>query len=189
MWSHREILLSVDERVFEKFRKYSKIGGIIFILLGLIGIVFPSFITFSMVIFLAYLMLLAGLSSAWITWISNRSDWIGWFKSFIFIGVSLFMLFYPLEGVATLGLLFSIYFFMDAFGGFSLAFSANGKKHRWLWGLNALVSLILGVVVLIGFPFTTVWLIGFLIGMALLLDGIVLLFGASILTQEADNNR
>jgi uncharacterized membrane protein HdeD (DUF308 family) len=189
MWNHREILLSVDDEVLKKFKKYSKIGGVIFIILGLIGILFPSFITFSMVLFLAYLMLFAGLSSAWITWVSNRSDWIGWLKSLVFVGMSLFMLFYPLEGVATLGLLFSIYFFMDAFTGFSLAFSASGKKHRWLWGLNALGSLILGVVVLLGFPFTTVWLIGFLIGIGLLLDGIALLFGASILGEEALNNR
>lgn len=183
MWNHKTLEMDINNTLLEPFKKYTKIGGILFLALGLIGIIFPVFMTFSSVIFVATLMLFAGVSAGGLTWATNKEDWIGWLKSFILIGISLLMFLNPLEGVATLGLLFSIYFFMDAFAGFSLAFSSKGKKHQWLWGLNALSSLVLAIVVLIGFPFTAIWLIGFFIGVSLFFDGIALLFGASLLSE------
>jgi len=181
MWNHKSILLGVDDTLLDKFKKYSKIGGILFVVLGLIGIIFPSFMTFSAVVFVSYLMLFAGISSGWMTWVSNKEDWAGWLKSVLLVGVALLMLFYPMQGVATLGLLFSIYFFMDAFAGFGLAFSAQGSKHRWLWIFNALMSLVLAVVFMIGWPFSSIWLVGFFVGVSLFFDGVALLMGASVL--------
>jgi uncharacterized membrane protein HdeD (DUF308 family) len=183
MWNHKNILIGVDDKVFDKLKKYSKIGGILFLVLGLIGIIFPSFMTFSTVVFVSYLMLFAGLSSGWMTWISNKEDWAGWLKSFLLVGISLFMLFYPLQGVATLGLLFSIYFFMDAFAGFGLAFSAQGSQHKWLWIFNAAMSLLLAVVFMVGWPFSSIWLVGFFVGVSLFFDGIALLMGSTVLGE------
>jgi len=183
MWNHRNVLIGVDDKVFDTLKKYSKIGGILFLVLGFIGIVFPSFMTFSTVVFVSYLMLFAGLSSGGMTWMSNKEDWAGWLKSFLLVGVSLFMLFYPLQGIATLGLLFSIYFFMDAFAGFGLAFSAKGKKHRLFWIFNALMSLVLAVVFIIGWPFSSIWLVGLFVGASLFFDGIALLVGSTVLGE------
>jgi uncharacterized membrane protein HdeD (DUF308 family) len=189
MWNHKNILIGVDDELLKKFKKYSKIGGILFLLLGTIGIAFPSFMTFSTVIFVAYLMLFAGLSSAWMTWMSNKEDWAGWLKSFLLIGVSLLMIFYPLQGVATLGLLFSIYFFIDAFAGFGLAFSAQGAKHRWFWAFSALMSLVLAIIFMVGWPFSSILLVGFFVGVSLFFDGIALLMGSTVLGKlEEENN-
>jgi len=187
MWNNKSILIGVDDALLERFKKYSKFGGILFLVLGLIGIVFPSFMTFSTVVFVSYLMLFAGLSSSWMTWMSNKEDWAGWLKSFLLVGVSLLMIFYPLQGVATLGLIFSIYFFMDAFAGFGLAFSAQGAKHRWFWVFNAVMSLILAVVFMLGWPFSSIWLIGFFIGVSLFFDGVALLMGVTLLGELKDN--
>ena len=189
MWNHKNILIGVDDALLDKFKKYSKIGGILFLVLGLIGIIFPSFMTFSTVVFVSYLMLFAGLSSGWMTWMSNKEDWAGWLKSFLLVGVALLMMFYPLQGVATLGLVFSLYFFMDAFAGFGLAFSAQGAKHRWLWAFNALTSFILAIVFMIGWPFTSLWLIGFFIGVSLLFDGIALFVGVTVLTEFKEDKK
>ena len=189
MWNHKSIVLGLNDEMLEKFKKYSKIGGVLFVLLGLIGIIFPSFMTFGIVLFVSYLMLFAGLSSGWMTWMSNKEDWAGWLKSFLLVGVALLMMFYPLQGVATLGLIFSIYFFMDAFAGFGLAFSAQGAKHRWLWALNALTSFGLAIVFMIGWPFSSLWLIGFFVGVSLLFDGIALFMSAIMLNKFKEDEK
>ena len=186
MWNHKNINIEIDKSIVDTFKKYSKIGGVLFLFLGVIGMVFPAFMTFSTVVFIAYLMLFAGLSSGWMTWMSNREDWAGWLKSFLLVGVSLLMLFYPMQGVATLGLLFSIYFFIDAFAGFGLALSAHGSKHQWFWLFNAFISLLLAIVFIVGWPFSSILLVGFFIGMSLLFDGIALLIGANILDKFND---
>ncbi|HFQ61733.1 MAG TPA: hypothetical protein ENK39_05480 [Epsilonproteobacteria bacterium] len=181
MWNQTSLEMKINQTLVDKFKKYAKIGGVLFILLGAVGIFFPTFMTFGTLAFVSYLMLFAGISAGALTWASNRKDWAGWLKSFILIIVASYMIFYPLQGVATLGLLFSIYFFMDAFGGFGLAFSAEGQKHKWVWLFNAATSLVLAIIFIIGWPFTSLWLVGFFVGVSLFFDGISLLVGGAAL--------
>ncbi|SFV62962.1 hypothetical protein MNB_SV-6-534 [hydrothermal vent metagenome] len=175
--------------MIEKFRKYAKVGGALFVILGIVGMLFPTFMTLGTLAFVSYLMLFAGVSSAMLTWVSNRNDWVGWLKSFILIAVSLYMIFYPMAGVATLGLLFSIYFFMDAFAGFGVAFSAEEKAHKWVWFFNAISSLILAVIFIIDWPFSSLWLVGFLVGISLFFDGIALFVGGSALSALEEEQK
>ncbi len=178
MWiNSTTIKLNLDQEVLDTFKKYAKIGGFLFVILGAIGIFFPTFMTLGTLIFVTYLMLFAGVSSATLTWMSNRKDWAGWLKSLLLIGVALYMIFYPMGGVATLGLLFSFYFFMDSFGSFGLGFSAQDTKHKWVWFLNAITSFILAIIFIIGWPFTSLWLVGFFVGVSLFFDGIALIVG------------
>ncbi len=178
MWINSSLKINLDQDVLDRFKKYAKIGGFLFVILGVIGIIFPTFMTLGTLVFVTYLMLLAGVSSAILTWMSNRGDWAGWLKSLLLIGISLYMIFYPMSGVATLGLLFSFYFFMDAFGSFGLAFSAEEKKHKWVWIFNALTSFALAIIFIIGWPLTSLWLIGFFVGISLFFDGVALIVGS-----------
>ena len=176
MWQYPK-----DFDLFDQIGKYAKTAGIVFMILGLIGAIYPIYASFATVVFVAWLMLIAGMFAAYFTYVTDRTDWAGWLKSVILIGVALYMLFSPLGGVATLGLLFSIYFFMDAFTGFGLAFSAEGQKHKWIWFFNAAISLVLAIIFIIGWPFTSLWLVGFFVGVSLFFDGIALLVGGSAL--------
>ena len=181
MWNVNEPKL-----VFEKLGKYAKTAGIIFILLGLAGMFFPSYMTLATVAFISWLMLFAGISAGYFTWITNRTDWLGWLKSFILVAVAIFMIVKPFSGVATVGLLFSIYFFMDAFAGFGLASTAYPNKGWWLWLINALLSLALGFIFVIGWPFSSMVLVGLFVGISLFFDGIALLIGSSYF-RDIDN--
>jgi uncharacterized membrane protein HdeD (DUF308 family) len=190
MWNWNTNLnaeININKNLVDNFKKYSKISGTIFILIGLVGIIFPTFMSFTAISFVAYLMLFAGVFSGWLTWQSSQNDWAGWLKSFLLIGTSLFILFYPMEGIAALGLLFAIYFFMDAFSGFGLAFSLKPQKVWWIWFFNAVTSLALGTIFVIGWPFSSLFMVGLFVGISLLFDGIALLMGGKFLENlEAD---
>jgi uncharacterized membrane protein HdeD (DUF308 family) len=168
-----------EEDLFKKFSKYTKIAGILFIVLGLLGVLFPMYMTLATVAFVSWLMLFAGISAGYFTWMTDRSDWMGWLKSFILIGVALLMLLYPMSGVATIGLLLSIYFFMDAFAGFGIASSMYPNRGWWMWVINAILSMIIGIIFVAGWPFTSMYLVGLLVGFSLFFDGIALLMGLS----------
>ena len=171
MWNY-----PIEESLFSSIAKHAKIAGSIFIVLGLIGIIFPTFMTLATVAFVSWLMLFAGISAGYFTWLTNREDWMGWLKSVILIGVALFMLFYPMSGVGTVGLLLSIYFFMDAFAGFGMASSMHPNKGWWAWLINALLSFALAVLFVVGWPFTSLYLVGIFVGISLFFDGMALLF-------------
>jgi len=186
MWNYSILSLDINEELIEKIKKYSKISGVILTLLGLIGIIFPTFLSIATEVLLSYLMLFAGVGSAILTWMGNRKDWAAWLKSFVLIGVALWMTLNPLHGVATLGLIFIFYFFTDAFAGFGIAFSLKPDKVWWVWLLNAVTSFILGVIFILGWPFSSLYLVGFFVGVSLLFDGIALLVGGAMLKR--DNN-
>ncbi len=189
MWnSNMSPEMRLNKSLVDAFKKYAKFSGVVFIIMGLVGILYPTLMTVSTVVFVAYLMLVAGLYGAWMTWKSNRKDWTGWLKSFALLFVSLMMLFYPMEGVATLGLLLAVYFFMDAFASMGLAFSLKPDKIWWLWFFNALTSLVLGVLFLVNWPLSSLFLIGLLVGISLLFDGIALLFGGMFFAAREDEN-
>ena len=182
MWNYK-IHVKSDDEVIKKLSKYSKISGILLMLLGLAGILYPAFMSLSTSIFVAWLMLFAGVGLGYFTWMSNREDISGWLKSFILIVISLVMIFYPLAGIATIGLLLSIYFFMDAFAGFGLAFSLRPESTWWLWLLNASLSLVLGLFLILGWPQSSIMLVGLFVGFSLFFDGLALFMGGNILNK------
>ena len=187
MWnSNLSPEININRNIVAHFKKYAKISGTILVLLGLAGILFPTIATFTTIVFVAYLMLLAGLTAGWLTWASNKKDWAGWLKSIFLVIVSLLMLFYPMDGVAALGMLFTIYFFIDAFAGFGLAFSLRPQKIWWLWLINAVTSLVLGIIFMIGWPFSSIFMIGLFVGISLLFDGFALLAGGAYLDPLDD---
>jgi len=175
-----------EKELLDTLKKHAKVAGVIFILLGLVGIFFPVFMTMATVVFVSWLMLFAGISSGYFTYMSNKRNWWGWIKSLILIVISLYMLFVPMGGVATLGMLLAIYFFTDAFAGFGLASSIYPQKGWWVWGFNALLSLVIGIIFVMGWPFSSLYLVGLLVGFSLFFDGLALLMGISFLKHMED---
>jgi len=182
MWKYPEEL-----HLFDKFGKYAKTAGIIFMILGFIGAIFPVFTSFATVVFVSWLMLIAGMFAAYFTYMTDRRDWGGWLKSVILIGVALYMLLSPLGGIATLGLLFSIYFFMDAFSGFMLASSLYPNKGWGPWLINAILSLVMAVLFIVGWPFSSMYLIGLFVGFSLFFDGLALLMSSKFIKDMTGN--
>jgi len=171
MWKY-----PLEEDLFSKFEKYSKVAGVVFIILGLVGIFYPAFMTLATVTFVAWLMMFAGFIAGYFTYMSDKSDTMGWLKSFVLIAIALFMIFYPMSGIGTVGLLLAIYFFMDSFASFSLAMSMRPAKGWVWWMINAIFSMLIGVLFIVGWPFSSIYLIGLLVGFSLFFDGISLLF-------------
>ncbi len=184
MWTHSEKwqgkLPQGEKELLEKFSKYSKITGVILIILGLIGIIFPLVLSIVTVAFASYLMVFAGLVSGYFTWITNKEDWLGWLKSLVLLLMGLFILFYPISGIAAIGLMLVFYFFMDAFAEFGLAISMRGNSGWWMWLFNSFISLVLGIIFMAGWPFSSTYLVGLFIGISLFFDGIALLVGGSL---------
>jgi len=162
------------KELIDRFSKNSKIAGIIFLILGLVGILFPVFMSVTSALFFGWLLLFTGFMAGMHTWTTSRGDWMGWLKTFILVMTALFMIFKPLPGVAAIGLLLAIYFLLDSFGNMAIAFAMKPAKGWWMWLLNGILSLLLAVIFLIGWPFSSMYLVGLFVGISLFFDGIVL---------------
>jgi uncharacterized membrane protein HdeD (DUF308 family) len=168
-------LYSNNKEFLEKFKKYSTIIGIVFILLGIAGIVYPTIMSVVTAIFYGWLLLFSSIMISVHTWSTNRGDWLGWLKALLLFLVGALIVVNPLPGVAALGILLTIYFFMDAFTSVALAFNVKPENRWWLILLNGILSLFLGIYLLIGWPFSSLFLVGLFVGISLFFDGVILL--------------
>jgi len=147
----------------------------ILMLAGIVGIALPKFMSMAVAWFVGWLMLVAGGIAFYITWLGFRDHWLVWLKPFVLIVVGLLILFNPVAGAAALGLILAIYFLFDGFAGIGFAMQLRPLRG-WGWLVfNGVLSLVLAVVFIAGWPFTTVWLVGLLIGISLFVDGLTLL--------------
>ncbi len=164
-----------DKELIEKVKKNSKIIGVIFLLFGILGTLFPLLMSLTSAYFLAWILLFSGITIGFYTYKSNKKDWIGWLKAFIYIVTAILIAIYPGIGVASLGIILAMYLLMDSFASFALAAQNKEQKNYWLIILNGVFSLILAIIFLVGWPFSSLFLVGLYIGISLFFDGVILL--------------
>jgi len=149
--------------------------SVFLLLAGIVGIVAPMFMSMAVGLFIGWIMLFAGIIVFFITWHGFRDRLIVWLKPFVLILIGLLILFNPLAGAAALGLMLVIYLLLDGFASIAFAWELR-TQHGWGWLMfNGVLSLALAAIIIYGWPFTSAWLIGFLIGISLFFDGITLL--------------
>ncbi len=164
----------VGENFIKKFRTHSIIIGVLLMIAGITGIVLPQVASLTVSLFVGWLFVFGGLVSGYHVLKNYRRNWVAWFKPLILLLTGILLLLFPAVAIAAIGLLLIFYFLLDAFAGFSAAHELHGRKG-WGWMLvNAVLSLVLAVILLVGWPFSSVWLVGLFVGVSLLMDGIVL---------------
>ena len=157
------------------FRRNSRIAGWVLLLLGLAGILLPQLVSVTLSVIIGWLLLLAGGISTYQVYHAYRRSRLAWLKPFILFTIGCIMVFNPTAAIAALGLLLAVYFLMSGFAsvGFALEIRPLGG---WGWMMaNGVVSFLLAAILLFGWPFSALWVVGLLIGIGLLLDGLTLL--------------
>ncbi|GEL22702.1 hypothetical protein PSU4_16560 [Pseudonocardia sulfidoxydans NBRC 16205] len=84
----------------------------------------------------------------------------------------------PVVGAATLTLLAGAMFLVV--GGVRIVLAIQVPGHRILLGISGLVSLVMGLIVLLNFTAATLTLLGILLGIQMLSEGIVLLLAGPL---------
>ncbi len=166
---------SLDMIILPDFGKYSLVAGILLILLGVVGIILPQLMSLEASILISSLFLVGG--AFWIihSFKARSKQWSEWLKPVLLLISGGLMLIYPMTGIATIGLLLAIYLLIDAYSSFLIAYSLRHKKG-WGWMVfNGATSLLLAVLFLIGWPVSSLWLVGFYIAISLFFDGWALL--------------
>jgi uncharacterized membrane protein HdeD (DUF308 family) len=166
--------LLLDEKVLDKFGPYTLVTGILLIVLGMAGIILPGVMSLGTAILVAWLLLTGGALWAVHTYKHNPTHVMDWLKPFLLFITGGLMLVYPASGVAAVGLLLAIYLLLDAYGSFALAQTVHPAKG-WGWMMfNGVLSFLMALLFLIGWPSTSLWLVGLYVGISLLFDGLAL---------------
>ena len=156
------------------FGKYSIVVGILLMLVGITGAVLPQLMALEAVTFIAFFMLFAGGVWATHTYKYARTSVKEWLKPLLLIGLAAYLLFNPAIGIASLGLLLAFYLMLDAFASFMFAQVRHPHKG-WGWMVfNGVFSVLLASLFLIGWPVTSLWIVGLYIAINLFFNGLTM---------------
>ena len=102
--------------------------------------------------------------------------WAEWLKPLLLLVTGILMLVYPMSGVAAIGVLLVIYLILSALGSFTFAYMVR-PLAGWGWMVfNGVTSLALAILFLIGWPESSILIIGLYISISLFFDGWALLY-------------
>ena len=152
--------------------------GVLFIVLGMIGIAGQTLFSFVTINVLGAFLILGGVLQA-----SHAMQSKGW-KSFgiqivlavLYIAAGVYTWSFPIPALEAITLWLAAIFFVT---GFLRLLSAFQHRHfrEWFWlALSSAISILMGVLIMNGYPESSLWLPGLLIAIELLLQGWSLLF-------------
>ena len=148
--------------------------GIVTAALGVLLIVYPLFAATVTTIFIGCILLIVGVVDIVL---ALRAHKAGTFFLRLLLGVvyglgGLLLLFNPHWGVAVLTVVLGVMLLFEAGAATALAFEVK-PLSGWGWLLfNAVITAILGFLILAHLPASAVWAIGTLVGVAILVLGI-----------------
>jgi uncharacterized membrane protein HdeD (DUF308 family) len=156
--------------------------GIVLLLLGTVCILGNVTATFVTVVTLGWFLMISGVIGLMHAF--RVQGWEGFFLQLLgallrgFTGYLLIR--YPASGAATITLILASFFII---GGLFRAIGAQALRFpHWGWAsLSGVISVALGVMLLVQLPVSSLWFIGFAIGLDMIVEGIALTRFASAL--------
>lgn len=161
--------------------------GILFIVLGVVCIIGDVSATFATVLIFGWVLLVSAVFA--LVHGFRTHTWSGFLLSLLtalFRGVVGYLLIrYPLAGAASLTLVLACFFIVA--GLFRAIGAGMLKLPRWGWSVfSGIVSIVLGVMLLGQMPVSSIWFIGFAIGIDLVVDGVSLISFATAIRSVAE---
>ena len=146
--------------------------GIIMVLLGTVALVIAPAATLGTVMVLGWLIVASGLVEAFHAFRMRR--WSGIFLHLVggILGVliGLLIVTHPVAGALAWTLLFASFF--TVIGIFRLVAAIRLKFPNWGWAVfDGSITLLLGILLWVQWPWSGLWFLGFAVGFSLLLRG------------------
>ena len=149
--------------------------GIALTILGMVCITFSASATSATVLVFGWLLLISGVFGLIHSFFTGT--WNGFFLYLLgalLRGITGYLLVrYPITGAASITLVLASFFIVG--GMFRAIGSGMAKFPNWGWAVfSGLISVVLGVMLLGQWPVSSLWFVGFAIGVDLVFDGVAL---------------
>ncbi len=148
--------------------------AVVFIILGISAIAEPAIAGVAVAILVGWLLILGGLAHLVAAFSGGGAGRVIWqvLLGIIYVVGGIYFLMHPLLGLGSLTLLLAVIIVAGAAVEFIAYFRTRHESGSGWLLVNALVTLLLGWLIWAHWPSSTVWAIGTLVGVNLLMTGI-----------------
>jgi len=154
------------------------VQGIILVLLGTLAIALPVYSTLAVEIFIGWLFFIGGVVrfAALVRFRQMPGYWWSLIASILIVILGLLLIVRPMPGLLTLTLLLALIFAIEGFTSIFAALDFRHHSAKWVWILiSGLASLVLVVLIMLGWPESASWVIGLFTGINLFFIGLSLI--------------
>ncbi len=161
--------------------------GILMIIVGVVAIGTPLLATVTMSMFLGWMLVFIGIAE--VVHAFSSQGW-GGFLWELLIGAlttiaGFYMAFFPLRGAVTLTLILAIWMIVSGIMRIILGFGLRPEPGSGLIIFGGVLGLLLGMMIYSGWPDSSAWVIGTLVGIHFIFDGWGMLGAAAAAKQAA----
>jgi len=154
--------------------KWGIVWGVLLVVLGMLAIAEPLIAAIALATFLAWLLIFVGIVHIAVAFHAHTGTSIAWKLlvglAYIFIGG--YLLFRPLIGVATLTLMLAFLFLVEGVLDFMLWWKMRSTQGAFWILVDSIVTLVLGGMIYVHWPSSSVWAIGTLVGISMIMSGV-----------------
>ena len=160
--------------LYAKPTRSSNLVGVLLIVAGVVAILLPLLAGVAVTAIVGWLLLLGGVAHFFFAWSARGAGSVLWqvLLGLLYVGVAVYLIGHPAQGLVTLTLLLASYFVIE--GVLELVLYVRMRRsHRadfFLW--DGIVTLFLGGLIWAQWPFSSAWAPGTLIGISLIFSGI-----------------
>ena len=152
--------------------------GIIMTLLGIAAVIWPLISSLAVDVFVGWLFVLSGIATLALMFVAPRMSGFLWslLTGALALFAGLLLLWHPVQGVVTLTLVLVALFIAEGVFQIAGAFAARiAFPESWGWMLfSGFVDLVLAALVIAGWPGSTAWALGIVVGVNLMTSGIAI---------------
>jgi len=155
--------------------------GILLMVFGLLAVATPNIATLAVEIFVGWLFFIAGIFRAVSVWHARQMPGFGWpmLSGLLAVLLGLILIARPLAGVLTLTMVLIAFFILEGITAIVVAVQHREHLRSWGWVLfSGIVDLLLAYLIWAGWPNSTDWAIGLLVGINMAFLGLSLLMTA-----------
>jgi uncharacterized membrane protein HdeD (DUF308 family) len=153
--------------------RWITVTGIVFVVLGALAIIEPAVAGLAVAIFIGWLLIFSGVAHAVGAFGGGGSGRVAWqlVLAAIYVVGGFYLLTHPLIGLGTLTLYLAIILVMGAIVELIAYFGGRGEVGSGWRLINAIVTLMVGALIWRNWPSSSVWAIGTLVGVNLMMTG------------------
>ena len=148
--------------------------GIALVIAGVVALVFPVMTAVVASLYIGWFALIAGAIAIAVAIKTRSEPEFGWrlFMGVVYVALGLLLVVNPIAGAASLALFVGA--MMAVLGVVEIALALRIKPHQgWGWVLaNGILSLVLSILIAIGWPLGSLVLIGYLVGFQIITCGV-----------------
>lgn len=162
----------------EPGRGWQVFWGVLLIVVGVLALLMPAIAALATALLFGWLLLFAGIFELVHAFQTRHRNGFGWrlASGILTFVLGLAIVFLPVAGIASLALLVGGFLFAAGIARTVLAFRMKPLKG-WGWVLfDGLLSIGVAILIALGWPASSIAIIGFLTGFTLIFDGLWRLF-------------